>query len=78
MNTPEQKFSRRSFLWTAAAPDVFVDVAGVYEAKTAACLAHASQFPEPARLAWMRRMDGERGQRINAAYAESFQALRTY
>ncbi len=69
---------KRIFLWTAAAPDVFVDVAGVYDAKMAACLAHASQFPEPARLDWMRRMDGERGQRIGATYAESFQALRTY
>lgn len=69
---------RRIFLWTATAPDVFVDVGPVYEQKVAACLAHRSQFPEPARLDWMRRLDRERGQRLGVEYAESFQSFRIW
>lgn len=69
---------KRIFLWTAAAADVFVDVAGVYDQKLAAALAHRSQFPDVSRLDWMKRMDSEHGKRINTPYAEAFQALRTY
>jgi LmbE family N-acetylglucosaminyl deacetylase len=69
---------KQIFLWTGHAPDVFVDISGVYDQKFAACRAHASQFPEDARLDWMKRLDSARGERINAPYAESFQALRTF
>ncbi|HUS17096.1 MAG TPA: PIG-L deacetylase family protein, partial [Chloroflexia bacterium] len=69
---------KRVFLWTAATPTVFVEVTPVYEEKFAACLAHASQFPEPNRLDWMKGLDGERGKRINVEYAESFGSAATY
>jgi LmbE family N-acetylglucosaminyl deacetylase len=69
---------KQIFLWTAPQPDVVIDVSPVYDAKFAACLAHRSQFPEPARLDWMKRMDTERGQRAGVPYAEAFQALKTF
>lgn len=69
---------KRAFLWTAANPTVFVDVEPVYEQKLAACLTHHSQFPDPERLGWMRRLDGERGKQIGVALAESFGAEKTF
>ena len=69
---------KRIFLWTAAAADVVVDVAGVYDQKLAAALAHHSQFPDESHLDWLKRMDGAHGKRINTPYAEAFQALKTF
>ena len=41
----------------AADPNVVVDVGAVYPQKLAACLAHHSQFPDEARLDWMKGLD---------------------
>jgi LmbE family N-acetylglucosaminyl deacetylase len=69
---------KQVFLWTAGAPNVVVDITGVYDEKVAACRAHASQFPAPDSLDWMRRMDGERGAAAGVTYAESFGRMATF
>ena len=52
-----------------------IDVTGVYAQKLAAGLLHHSQFPEEARLDWMKRRDREAGERIGVEYAETFYFL---
>lgn len=60
-------------------PDVFVDIAGVYQTKLAACMAHRSQFPEGEEsLEWMKELDQQRGQAIDARYAESFKQMEVW
>jgi LmbE family N-acetylglucosaminyl deacetylase len=67
----------RVFLFsTTRDPDVFVDVAGVYDVKLAACMAHRSQFPEGEKsLEWMKELDEEKGRAIGAGYAEAFKQV---
>jgi LmbE family N-acetylglucosaminyl deacetylase len=56
--------------------DVCVDVTGVYEAKLAACIAHASQFPQGEEsLAWLKEIDTRAGQRIGVPYAEAYRTM---
>lgn len=61
---------------TTRATNIFIDVTGVYEMKTSACLAHKSQFPNgKADLAAVLATDRAAGQVIGAPYAESFKLL---
>ena len=69
---------KRVLLWTPATADVLIDVSPVYEQKLAACLLHASQFPDPTRLDWLRGLDGERGKRLGVPYAEGFGLHATF
>ena len=73
---PDATLSRieRVFLFgTGRNPDIFVDVAEVYDAKLAAAMAHESQFPEgEPDLEWMKERDRRHGETIDAPYAEAF------
>jgi LmbE family N-acetylglucosaminyl deacetylase len=72
---------KRVFLFSPAQPSIFVDVAGVYERKVAASLAHASQFPggEEA-LQWMRELDAAAAGRagLDEGLVEHFAPLRVW
>jgi LmbE family N-acetylglucosaminyl deacetylase len=59
-------------LWTPQTVNVVVDISAVYPQKLAACLAHHSQFPDEARLDWMKGLDHGGGERIGVEYAERF------
>lgn len=64
---------------TDRAPDVFVDVAGVYAEKLAACQAHVSQFPNGEEsLEWLKERDSAAGQSIDFAYAEVFKRVNVW
>jgi LmbE family N-acetylglucosaminyl deacetylase len=67
----------RVFLFsTDPQPDVVVDVTGVYATKTAAALAHRSQFPKgEENLEWLRTLDRAAGRHIGAPYAEAFRRV---
>lgn len=82
LNEPEAGPGRlqRVFLFaTDRAPDVFVDVTAVYDTKLAACMAHTSQFPQGEEsLAWMKEIDGPRGEAIGVSYAESFKQMEVW
>jgi LmbE family N-acetylglucosaminyl deacetylase len=71
---------QRVFLFsTDRAPDIFVDVASVYPAKLAACMAHRSQFPNGLdSLQWLQAWDEERGKALGAARAESFKRMEVW
>jgi LmbE family N-acetylglucosaminyl deacetylase len=79
LNEPEAGLGclQRVFLFsTDRELDIFVDVAGVYETKLAACLAHRSQFPKGEEsLEWMKELDQRRGQPLEATYAEAFKQM---
>ncbi len=70
----------RVFLFsTTRDPDVFIDVAGAYQTKLAACVAHRSQFPEGEKsLEWMRELDQKRGVVIGVPYAEAFKHIEVW
>jgi LmbE family N-acetylglucosaminyl deacetylase len=74
----ERSIVKRIFLWTPAENTVLVDVTPQHDEKIALCLLHSSQFPEPARLDWLRRMDGERGKTLGVPYAEGFARHETF
>jgi LmbE family N-acetylglucosaminyl deacetylase len=71
---------KRIFLFaTDRAPDIFIDVGGVYETKLAACQAHLSQFPQgEANLEWMKELDQRRGQVLGVPYAEAFKQMEVW
>ena len=71
---------KRIFLFaTDRAPDIFIDVGGVYETKLAACRAHLSQFPQgEANLEWMKELDQRRGQVLGVTYAEVFKQMEVW
>jgi LmbE family N-acetylglucosaminyl deacetylase len=71
---------KRVFLFsTDRDPDIFVDVAEVYNTKLAACLAHRSQFPQGEEsLEWMKELDQGRGQAIETTYAEAFKQIEVW
>ena len=77
-DTVARSVVKRVLLWTPTTIDVSIDVSPVYEQKLAACLLHASQFPDPSRLDWLRRMDSERGQALGVEYAEGFGLHQTF
>lgn len=63
---------KRVALWASQQPNVVIDVSAVYPQKLAAGLLHHSQFPEEARLDWMKGLDHAAGERIGVEYAETF------
>lgn len=70
----------RIFLFgTRRDPDIYIDVSSVYDVKLAACMAHASQFPDGEKsLEWMQTLDREAGQVIGAAFAEAFRQVAVW
>lgn len=70
----------RAFLFlTDLDVDIYIDVKPVYETKLAACMAHASQFPDGEEsLAWLKELDQARGKAANLAYAESFRQMQVW
>jgi LmbE family N-acetylglucosaminyl deacetylase len=73
------RLERIFFFSTSRDPEIFVDVADVYETKLAACLAHVSQFPKGEEsMDWLKELDREKGQAINATYAEAFKQIQVW
>jgi LmbE family N-acetylglucosaminyl deacetylase len=69
----------RVFLFSTGEPEIFIDVAGVYETKVAACVAHRSQFPKgEENLDWLKELDGRNGQAIGVTYAEAFKQMQVW
>jgi LmbE family N-acetylglucosaminyl deacetylase len=82
LNEPDAALGRLQrvfFFSTDRAPDIYVDVGGVYATKLAACIAHRSQFPQGEEsLEWMKEMDGRFGEVIGVQYAESFKEIEVW
>lgn len=60
-------------------PDIFVDVAPVYDKKIEAAKAHVSQFPKgEADLEWMKDRDREHGRDMDSEFAEQFRQMMVW
>lgn len=75
-NAAPGRLERIFFFATDRQPDIFIDVTDCYEVKLSGCMAHRSQFPDGEEsLEWMKEIDRERGEVIDAPYAESFKEI---
>lgn len=79
LNEPNAAVGRLEHVFlfsTDRQPNVYIDVSPVYDTKLAACMAHASQFPDGEEsLEWMKEIDRRQGRVIGVDYAEAFKEI---